>query len=177
MLLEKHHGFSLATVRLIRAQYKIIKEQYGAITPKNIVDYARDPKSPLHRFFEWDDSVAAEKYRLMQAGRLTRTLLVFEVKKDGAKVPTRVYVSHEKKGVRQYDELPEVLSDPISAQQFLDDMKRELDRVVRRFETYVFCAKSIKLVREAMKVLDEEIVKEKKRDSKKKSSVKKKRAA
>ena len=28
------------------------------LTPDDVVEAARDPKSPLHRFVEWDDEVA-----------------------------------------------------------------------------------------------------------------------
>lgn len=42
----------------------------GELTPSNVIATARDPQSPLHAHFEWDDDVAARAYRLDQAGRL-----------------------------------------------------------------------------------------------------------
>lgn len=39
----------------------------GVVTPAGVLDAARTKTSPLHDFFEWDDSKAAEKYRLSQA--------------------------------------------------------------------------------------------------------------
>lgn len=42
-------------------------EHGGRLTPRAVVDAARDPKSALHDQFEWDDTVAAEKWRLDQA--------------------------------------------------------------------------------------------------------------
>lgn len=51
----------------------------GRITPRALVDAARDPDSPLHSFFEWDDSEAAEKYREMQARTLLRSCTRREV--------------------------------------------------------------------------------------------------
>lgn len=41
-------------------------------TPKAVVDHARNPRSPLHSFFCWDDGVAAERYRIIQARELLR---------------------------------------------------------------------------------------------------------
>lgn len=41
-----------------------IGEEY---TPADIVELAEDPGSELHKCFEWDDSIAADKYRLIQA--------------------------------------------------------------------------------------------------------------
>lgn len=45
-------------------------------TPQQILDYARNPETELHKCFEWDDSVAAELYRLQQA-RIVVCHLVF----------------------------------------------------------------------------------------------------
>ena len=51
-----------------------ITKRYGALTPENIVDAARSKKSILHRAFEWDDSIAAEHYRLQQARTLINNI-------------------------------------------------------------------------------------------------------
>ena len=37
--------------------------QYGKVTAQRIVDEAAAPKSPIHKFFEWNDSEAGRKYR------------------------------------------------------------------------------------------------------------------
>lgn len=42
------------------------------LRPEDIVEAARDPASPLHPFFEWDDQIAAEKYRVERARFLLR---------------------------------------------------------------------------------------------------------
>jgi len=48
----------------------------GVYTPKEIVDAARPGNSPIHKYFEWDDSRAAELYRLQQARKLIQCLFV-----------------------------------------------------------------------------------------------------
>jgi hypothetical protein len=166
---EGSWSYSKATVRVIREQYAIIKKKNGAVTPRNIVDHARDPENPLHRFFDWDNSVAGEKWRLEQAGGLLRRVQVY-VTKDGVKQPMRVFVSTVKNDVRQYEETTEVLSNPVSARTFLDDMKRDLDGVVRRYEMYSFCKKSLKLVRAAIAALDAEMSVESERKGRKKKA-------
>lgn len=42
----------------------------GELPPKDVVDRARDRQSVLHSYFEWDDKVGGEKYRLQQARHL-----------------------------------------------------------------------------------------------------------
>lgn len=56
-------------------------------TPEEILEKAKDPDSELHKCFEWDDSVAAEKYRLQQARTIMCNLVwVTEDSKDEVRV-------------------------------------------------------------------------------------------
>ncbi len=50
--------------------------QQEDLTPEKVVETARPPESPTHRYFEWNDAVAAEKYRLHQAGHYLRNVCV-----------------------------------------------------------------------------------------------------
>ena len=56
--------------RFIDSKYK------GNITAKALLEEARDKESFLHKFFEWDDSVAAERYRLSQAKNLIVSIYI-----------------------------------------------------------------------------------------------------
>lgn len=49
-------------------------EREGRLSPYDVVDAARDPTHVLHNHFEWDDTVAAERFRLSQARRLIRSI-------------------------------------------------------------------------------------------------------
>lgn len=40
------------------------------ITPEQIIDVAKDKNNLLHQFFEWNDTVAADKYRKIQAQQM-----------------------------------------------------------------------------------------------------------
>lgn len=48
------------------------------VKPEQIVDKARDIDTELHKCFEWDDAVAGEKYRVIQAREIVRLLVVEE---------------------------------------------------------------------------------------------------
>jgi len=43
--------------------------------PEQVVTFARDPETKLHKHFEWDDTAAAEKYRVDQARQLIRVVV------------------------------------------------------------------------------------------------------
>lgn len=46
------------------------------ITPEKVLERAKDENSELHKCFEWNNDVAAEKYRIIQAGNVVRMLYI-----------------------------------------------------------------------------------------------------
>lgn len=44
-----------------------IYKKKGVVTPKLLLDRAREVDHPLHTYFDWDDEKAGEKFRLIQA--------------------------------------------------------------------------------------------------------------
>ena len=88
-----------------------------AATPQEIVDKARSEKTELHKCFEWDDSIAAEKYRIEQARDVVHHLIVKEQKVNPDRPPIRFFVKPEKSDgykpvtyvVRKEDEYADLL--------------------------------------------------------------------
>lgn len=79
---------------------KAIAERDGRkLRPQAVVDAARPEDSPLHGAFCWDDGVAAEKYRLIQAQELIRSFRV-EIERDGkpVEVPVFLNISTDREG-------------------------------------------------------------------------------
>ena len=58
--------------------YREITSIGESATPEQILDFARNPQTELHKCFEWDDSIAAEKYRLQQSRTVVCHLVVLE---------------------------------------------------------------------------------------------------
>jgi hypothetical protein len=70
----------------------------GSLTPAMVVDAARPDTSVLHRAFEWDDSIAAERHREAQARQLVGAIVV-KVAPRGVSEPKRAFVSVERPDV------------------------------------------------------------------------------
>lgn len=54
---------------------KAVNELYtqeGELDPERVIEVAKDPDSPLHSCFEWNDTRAGHAYRVLQAKRLIR---------------------------------------------------------------------------------------------------------
>ena len=58
------------------AELERVEKKHGMVTPELVLEESRGQKAPLHKCFEWNDSVAAEKYRLNQAGQIIKNLVV-----------------------------------------------------------------------------------------------------
>lgn len=52
-----------------------ISEIGEAVTAEQIVDRAKDETCELHKCFTWDNDIAAEKYRIIEARQLVRHLV------------------------------------------------------------------------------------------------------
>lgn len=72
-----------------------LSEEVELLTPEYILKNAKRKASPLHDFFTWDDTKAAERYRLYEAGCLMRWIEVdvqYEAAADNVKTKAFMYV-------------------------------------------------------------------------------------
>lgn len=67
--------FSDADAKVIQS---VLIERFpsGEFSAKEILEVARSNRSPIHKYFNWDDTDAAEKYRLIQAQKMIQCLVV-----------------------------------------------------------------------------------------------------
>lgn len=71
-----------------------IHRRHDRLTPGLVVEEARQVGSPLHDHFEWDDAVAGERFRLVQAGDLIRKFrITYGHDTDGTPQTVREWVS------------------------------------------------------------------------------------
>lgn len=80
----KYDNLIKADANQIASEIEEIGEE---VTAAQIVEKARDERSELHKCFEWDDSIAAEKYRLEQARYILRVLVIQHPEEDKAENP------------------------------------------------------------------------------------------
>ena len=52
------------------------------VKPQQIVDYAKNPATELHKCFTWDNNLAAEKWRLQEARQIVCSLVIVESNSD-----------------------------------------------------------------------------------------------
>lgn len=112
-------------------------ERHGRLTPAIIVDESRAEDAPLHNRFEWDDTVAAEQYRFLQAARIIRSVRITRAVSDtdgddGPAEPEGVRAflpvrgcEHDDAGAWTYEPTRKALADPTSRCILLNEMRRD----------------------------------------------------
>lgn len=70
-------------IDLAMEEMERIESLYGSLTPQNILDASRPKNALFHTLFQWDDTIAAENYRLQQARTILNNIEVTVVS-DGS---------------------------------------------------------------------------------------------
>jgi hypothetical protein len=111
-------------------------ERDGRLIPAEVVSDARDPASPLHAQFEWDDSKAAEAHRLSQARTLIRSVKIEITIRD---MPLSVvgYVRDPELETKDagYRNVMQLRTEEDSARAVIVDEMKRVANAVRRAKT------------------------------------------
>lgn len=118
---------------LYKADAQKVYEEIGdkSVSPEEVLNKARNEKSELHKCFEWNDGVAAEKYRLQQARMIINLLVIKTENKDDE--PIRVFQISSEKNVYQPTRF--FIQNPDEYQILLRRAKGELQAIRNRYKT------------------------------------------
>lgn len=110
---------------------RLINENGGVLTPDQLVDYASSEKSPLHKYFTWDNTEAAKKCRIYEARTLLRVCV--EIIPNGkANIVHRV-TTHLSSDGTGYRAVADVLTDEELTAQMLSDALNELESFKKKY--------------------------------------------
>jgi hypothetical protein len=109
-----------------------VSQRHGRLAPEDVVEDARPVGSTLHAHFEWDDSVGGEKYRLVQARALIRSVKVTTFSADETVRQVRAFVATPT--LRRYMPQDEVARDPVLREVTLSQMRREWLLLRRKYQ-------------------------------------------
>lgn len=114
-------------IELLRKQCK------GELTPEDVLADAKNDNSPLHSFFEWDDSAAAHQHRLQQARGMIRSIVAVYVHDDKPSTKMRAYVHIKESGAPHYREAGHAMSVKATRDMVLAGAWREFQSWRRRY--------------------------------------------
>lgn len=90
----KVDGFYKANASKVLEELTELGDEYSL---SDVVEKAKDKNSEMHSIFEWDDSVAGEEYRKIQAGKMVRNLVIVRNDETEEKTNVRYFVSTGKR--------------------------------------------------------------------------------
>jgi hypothetical protein len=123
----------------LRDHLQAIYDERGELTPALVVDVARDDRHPLHTRFEWNNTLAAEKYRRHQAHELIKSVrLTYQSPRTGEPVSIRAFHAVRKPDTNRYAYEPTavVMQDPMVMRLLLAEMHRDWEAFKRRYEEF-----------------------------------------
>lgn len=123
----------------IEKELRALHSRDGVLTCEAVVDAARAKSSPLHSYFTWDDSRAAERYRLIEAGKLIATVRIeYRQKKAAQVVYAPAFIpTGTNKGKRQYYPVEEVTKNDFLREKALADARSEMEGTRARYSHLV----------------------------------------
>lgn len=117
-----------------------LDKKHGEITPKILVDDARPEDALMHPLYEWNDSVAAEKYRYGQARKIMSELVTVRIANDAPEIkdPIRAFVSvRSQNESASFRPIVAAMSDEETKKQVIENARSELDAFERKYRGLV----------------------------------------
>lgn len=117
----------------VKAELERLKAD-GVIKPADVVDFARDENTALHACFTWDDSEAAQQYRLLEARNILRVYVTTEASDTSS---VRAFVSLTTDRTKEgggYRSIADVMSDDALREQMLRDAFAQFKTMQQRYK-------------------------------------------
>lgn len=129
--------------------YEEIQDIGDEVKPEQVVEKAANPSSELHKCFDWDDSSAANKYRLYQA-RLVINHLIVVTRETGDEekepVQFRVMLKNENTKGSTYKQTLVMVRDEDEYRKLLDNAWKELHSFKQKYQCLSELAEIIALI-------------------------------
>lgn len=145
-------GLIKTPVQVVGEVLEELTNSEQGLTPATLVDASRDINAPLHKEFEWDDTVAAEKYRWTQAQTIIRNVVIISATDEEERETwTRAFVSTPG-GQGNYATIKAAMNNEVWKEHLLQQAKDDMRAFVGKYRTL---NKLATVVGEMSKLLDE----------------------
>lgn len=137
--------------RIGEALAQISEANNNRLEPEAVVDAARPTRHILHRHFEWDNSIAAEAYRVDQARRIVRIVRVVDDADDDP-APRHAFVSiTDGRSGRSYVPHREIIDNAKLQALVLEAAERDLAAWQRRYSELVDLCQEVEALRKRLR--------------------------
>ena len=124
---------------IFKADAEMVANEIAAIgdnvTPQQIVDRAKDEDSELHKCFTWDDTIAAQKWRLEEARKVVQLLVIDRSQETETEPPVRVFFKIGNTHDEGYKQTVNILRNNDEYAALLKQALAELEAFQRKYRT------------------------------------------
>ncbi len=132
----KYAGFKAEAQKVGEELEKI--EELETLSNKSVLTYARENKnSELYKCFEWDNGIAGEKYRLIQASNIISSISFVVNEKPVEKQKIYYSVKTEEKNVNTFKNIKGILNDDNEYEKLCNKAKKEIENCTEKYNTLI----------------------------------------
>ena len=110
-----------------------IHTKYGSLTPENVLKEAKKKRHPLHPHFDWDDTEAANRWRVHQSNMLISQARITITEHEEKKI--HAFVSISKEGKREFVYTADALEDKQILFQIFSQLKSRIENIQDQLES------------------------------------------
>lgn len=131
----KQAGRIKLDAQIVGERLEKIRKKHGELTPPIVVADAADKTSPLHVAFEWNDRMAARRWREEQARYIIRMIVVRTSDDEDDPSTVRAFVSiRDEEDDRSFTSIHLAMADPDLRQQILAECRKDLQEVREKYK-------------------------------------------
>jgi len=90
---SKNSAVPASEIPVVVKVLRRLEKRDGAITPAAVVKESEPANAPLHKYFTWDNTKAAQAYREVEAQRIVRSVCIMGDDPEAEEGPLRAFVN------------------------------------------------------------------------------------
>lgn len=118
-----------------------LRNKHDGIEPVEVVKMAKRKTSPLHEYFEWDNTVAGAKWRVDQARRLIKAIVIID---PDTQVEEPAFVNVKIDGVQYYQSTHIALHNADEWESAVHEIASQIARLTNTFNKLLTIAEGSK---------------------------------
>jgi uncharacterized protein YpuA (DUF1002 family) len=136
----RKEGIVKAPAEITGSICQSIIDAEGAVTPERLVEVSKPKDAPLHQEFEWNNTIAAQKYREEQARQIIKNIVAIELTEDEEEPKevqcwvnsVRAFVPTDER-LHKYVSINTALKEPSWRNNLLENAKRDMKAFIAKY--------------------------------------------
>lgn len=131
--IEQPEIIARSDIKKVERALLAIEQEAGALTAEAVLEAAAPEDSFLHKYFCWDDTVAAERYRQWQARKLIASVKVTYSPSSRDSMKVRAFLNVQHGDSQNYFGTARVMGDDELRTRLLQQAKIEMQRFKEKY--------------------------------------------